>query len=382
MLNGLLRIILAGLMATGIVGYVTGGDFSQVTGAVKAATTQASTRKADRIAAKNNKPEEAPDTGATRISVISRISTATALPSVLTMTGATRANRTVEVRAETSGMVAFTVSRGSRVTEGQVLCRMRPGDRGARREAAIARYKQAELTERTQSTLSERGFAAANSATSARMSADVIRAEIKQLDIEIRSLEIKSPFSGVIDGSPAQVGAILQVGSTCATVVDPDPMRVTGFAPEFTIGKVRIGSTGTAVLATGERVEGEVIFIAPAADSATRTFRVDLSVPNPSYSLRDSVTAEITIPLGTDQAHTLPQSALTLNGEGEIGMMVVENGTARFRKVTILRDSGDGVSVTGLGARAEVIVVGQEYVSDGTAVKTTPADIALKSGAS
>jgi len=180
-------------------------------------------------------------------------------------------------------MLASTTQKGKRVQEGDVLCRLKVGDRAARREATVARFKQAQLEESTQSRLRERGIAAANTA------------------------------SGVIEGDPAQVGSIMQIGSTCATIVDPDPIRIIGFAPEFRIGDVALGTVGTAKLATGEQVQGTVVFIAQSADPATRTFQIDLSVPNPSYALRDEVTAEITIPLGTRPAHTLPQSALTLD---------------------------------------------------------------------
>jgi len=382
MLNGLFRIGLAGLIGLGIVGYVTSGDFSQVTNAVTKAVSEASTRKFERIAASNAAPQAADKTDQTLISVVTKRSIAAPLPSVLMMTGATKASRRVEARTETSGMIASTVSKGTRVNEGDILCRLKVGNRGARREAAVARFKQAQLEENTQNRLSERGVAPVNNAASARMSADIMRAEIKQLDVEIRSLEVRAPFGGVIDEGAAEIGAIMQIGSTCATIVDPDPMRVVGFAPEFRIGDVNIGTSGTAVLATGERVEGTVVFIAQSADPATRTFQIDLSVPNPTYALRDEVTAEITIPLSTRPAHTLPQSALTLNDQGEIGLMVVENGKAQFKSVKILRDSGDGVSVTGLGQQAEVIVIGQEYVSNGTAVKTTPVATALSSSAS
>ena len=87
--------------------------------------------------------------------------------------------------------------------------------------------------------------------------------------------------------------------------------------------------------------------------------------------MRDEVTAEIKIPLGNQPAHTLPQSALTLDDNGKIGVMIVEGGKATFREVKILRDDSDGLRISGIGQAAEVIVVGQEYVSEGTPVSTT-----------
>jgi len=374
MFNALLRLGLAALICFGIAFYVTDGDLRQVTRAFDTASAEASARKRDRIAAKEAADDAPAEKQESATRVVTKLSIAQPMQSEIVMTGATEASRRVEVRAETSGMVASTIAKGTRVNGGDVLCRMKVGDRAARREAAVARFKQARLDEEAQARLSERGFAAANNASEARTSADVIRAEIKQLDVEIRRLEITAPFAGVIEGEPAEIGSILQVGGTCATLVDPDPLKIVGYAPEFRVGEINLGSRGTARLATGQQVSGTVDFIAQTADPNTRTFQIELAVPNPSYALRDEVTAAITLPVGTTQAHTLPQSTLTLDEDGEIGVMVAADGTARFRRVEVLRNDKDGVRVSGLGGQAEVIVVGQEYISDGTPIDITPAD--------
>lgn len=378
MISALLRTLFASIIALVIVGYLAGGDFGQVGKAIGTAYNAFVTalddtlaRKEKRIAEKAASPEVGATKADTSIGVVTKLSVASQMASELKLTGSTAASRQVEARTETTGMIASTTQKGRRVQEGEILCRLKVGDRAARREASVARFKQAQVEEKTQMRLSERGIAAANTVSDARASADIVRAEIKQLDVEIRRLEVRAPFSGVIEGDPAQVGSIMQMGSTCATIVDPDPIRIIGFAPEFRIGDVEIGTTGTAILATGERVQGSVVFIAQSADPATRTFQIDLSVPNPSYTLRDEVTAEISIPLGNQPAHTLPQSALTLDEDGKIGVMIVEDSKATFREVKILRDDSDGLRVSGLGQSAEVIVIGQEYVSEGTPVTTT-----------
>ncbi len=374
MFNALLRLGLAALICFGIAAYVTEGDFSQVSRAFETASSEASARKRDRIAAKEAAAEQPAEKADSATRVVTKRSFAQPMQSEIVMTGATEASRRVEVRAETSGMVASTIPKGTRVNAGDVLCRMKVGDRAARREAAVARFKQARVDEQAQARLSERGFAAANNASQARTSADVIRAEIKQLDVEIRRLEITAPFGGVIEGETAEIGSILQVGGVCATLVDPDPLKVVGFAPEFRVGEIDLGSPGTATLATGQTVSGTVDFIAQTADPSTRTFQVELAVPNPSYALRDEVTAVMTLPVGTTLAHALPQSTLTLDEDGEIGVMIAVDGTARFRRVEVLRNDKDGVRLTGLGDEAEVIVIGQEYISDGTTIDTTPAN--------
>ena len=369
MLNGLLKLALAALIGLGIVGYVTGGDLSQVTEAVDKASAQAIERKRERVAAANTKPTE-PAKDET-VAVVVKRSQAQSMSATFTMTGSTEADRRIDVRVETSGMVALSPRKGTRVRQGDLLCQLQVGDRAARRESAVARFRQAQTDAQAQQKLSDRGFAAANRASDARTSAEVIRAEIKQLDVEIARLEIRAPFDGVIEDGPAETGSFLQPGGVCATLVDPDPLRAVGFAPEFKVGELRLGMPGSAKLATGQTFQGTVVYIAQTADPATRTFRIDLAGPNPNYALRDAVTAEISIPLGSQDAHKLPQSALTLNDDGKIGLMVAKDGVARFSPVDILREDAEAVWVGGLGALADVIVVGQEYVRDGIPVTTT-----------
>jgi len=61
---------------------------------------------------------------------------------------------------------------------------------------------------------------------------------------------------------------------------------------------------------------------------------------------------------------------LTLNDDGRLGLRIVdETDTARFAPVAYLRDTVDGVLVAGLPETVEIIVVGQEYVTDGVPVQ-------------
>jgi multidrug efflux system membrane fusion protein len=75
--------------------------------------------------------------------------------------------------------------------------------------------------------------------------------------------------------------------------------------------------------------------------------------------------------LGTAPAHLLPQSVLTLNDEGVLGIRAVENDIVAFYAVTILRDTREGVWVAGLPNRVDIITVGQEYVTAGQRVHAT-----------
>ncbi|NNF92319.1 MAG: efflux RND transporter periplasmic adaptor subunit, partial [Boseongicola sp.] len=93
--------------------------------------------------------------------------------------------------------------------------------------------------------------------------------------------------------------------------------------------------------------------------------------PNADLAIRDGQTAEIAIQSYGETAHLLPQSSLTLDDGGRLGVRLVQNAAAAFAPVDVLRDTTDGVWVTGLEPRADVIVVGQEFVTDGVPVSVT-----------
>jgi multidrug efflux system membrane fusion protein len=139
--------------------------------------------------------------------------------------------------------------------------------------------------------------------------------------------------------------------------------------PETDVERVQPGALAVAKLASGGQVEGEVTFLSRRADETTRTFRVEIRVDNPDLTLRDGQTAEIVISADGKTAHLLPQSALTLNDEGTLGVrLVTAENTAEFAAVSLLRDTTTGVWLAGLPETANVIVIGQEYVTDGVPV--------------
>jgi membrane fusion protein, multidrug efflux system len=155
-------------------------------------------------------------------------------------------------------------------------------------------------------------------------------------------------------------------------VISLDPIKLVGYVPETEVDRVTVGAPAFARLASGREVQGDITFISRSADSATRTFRVEVEVPNPDLAIRDGQTVEIAVASEGADAHLLPQSALTLNDAGRLGVRIVaEDETAAFAPVAVLRDTVEGIWVDGLGETADVIVVGQEFVIDGVAVAPT-----------
>ena len=113
-------------------------------------------------------------------------------------------------------------------------------------------------------------------------------------------------------------------------------------------------------------VSGVVSFLSRSADALTRTFRVEIEVPNTDLAIADGQTAEIMIAAEGSLAHLIAQSSLTLNDEGALGVRSVNSeNMVEFHPVTLIRDTVDGVWVSGLPEQINIIVVGQEFVRAG-----------------
>jgi multidrug efflux system membrane fusion protein len=207
---------------------------------------------------------------------------------------------------------------------------------------------------------------------SAKAGIQSAQARIAEAEKDIERLTIKAPFEGLLESDSAELGSLMQPGSLCATVIQLDPIKVIGFVPETAVNRVEVGALAKADLTSGLQVQGRVTFLSRSADPETRTFLVEIDVPNADLSIRDGQTAEIVIGAEGQKAHFLPQSVLTLNDEGKMGVRLVDAGsTALFLPVTLMRDTVDGVWLSGLPDQADVILVGQEFVIDGVPVAPT-----------
>lgn len=355
------------------------------------------------------------DEDETAIRVFAVKSQARMIDSAVILRGQTEAARSVEVRAQTSGQVTSEpLRKGNYVTADQLLCQIDVGTREAslaeanarlaeararvpeaqaRLDEAMARLDEAKISDNAASKLSQGGFASETRVASAQASvraaeaavasaksglestgAGIQSAEaaIASVQKDIDRLQITAPFEGLLETDTAELGSLMQLGALCATVLQLDPIKLVGFVPETDVDRVEIGALAGARLAGGQQVQGRVTFLSRSADQTTRTFRVEIQVPNADLKIRDGQTAEIIVAADGASAHLLPQSALTLNDDGDLGVRTVDaNNLAQFAKLTLLRDTADGVWVAGLPETANVITVGQEYVIDSVSVLPT-----------
>ncbi|WP_127074231.1 efflux RND transporter periplasmic adaptor subunit [Pelagibacterium lentulum] len=298
------------------------------------------------------------------------------MPLIISLRGRTQANAVVAARAETSGIVRQVhVTKGEFVNEGDLLCTLNQGTRQAQLSTAEAALEQARADLENNRALRERGVAPANTARQFEVALLSAQANYDEALTEFERTEIHAEVSGIIEDPLVTVGSLLSAGSECATIVQLDPMVFIGEVAEARVGLLDVGEDAMITTVTGQEAVGRVRFVSATANQASRTFGIEIEIPNADSAIRDGITAEAFIQVGSEQAHLLPQSALTLDSDGVLGIRTVEEGNiVAFHPIEILRDTRDGVWLTGLPDTAEVITLGQEYVQSGQTVRVSRGD--------
>lgn len=304
------------------------------------------------------------------VRVAVRTSRATSTTREIAVSARTEPNRVVELRAETDGrVISLGAERGAAVATGEKIAVLDMRDRQARLEEARANVKLMELQLQAARKLQQQQFVSETQIAEAYARVVAARTALLSIEQDIDHTTLIAPFDAVMQDRMVEMGDYVKSGDKVAQLVDTDPMIVVGEVNENEIGRVEIGGVGYARLVSGEVIDGRIRYIAPLADENTRTFRVELAIPNKDGSLRAGMTAEMRLAGQRTTVHFFSPALLTLDDNGVIGVKTVDDSNrVRFYPVEIVDSSEDGVSVGGLPEEIRLIVVGQGFVRNGDRV--------------
>lgn len=293
--------------------------------------------------------------------------------------GQTKAFRHVDVRAEVSGRVVATpVARGARVEAGDLLCEIAVDTRAADLQEARSRQEEAQMEYSGALDLQERGLQSRVAIAQLKAALDATTAAVTRAELNLNRTRITAPFAGIMETRAVEVGNLMDMGGTCASLLDDSPMLLIGQVPETDVGKLTIGAPVTATLLSGETVEGKLTYVSRAADTNSRSYGIEVEINSGYDAIRQGITAEIFISGAETRAHLIPPSALTLNDEGIMGVKILDqNNVVQFAPVTVIGENttiDTGMWVLGLPEQSVVITLGQEIVFLG---QTVSADASL-----
>lgn len=278
--------------------------------------------------------------------------------------------------ASTGRIEKINVEVGDRIKKGQLLVKM---DRTQLHQAQVqlknleTEYGRAKLLNETQS-ISKQAYDAA-----------VTQYEVAKSNVEFleENTQMLAPFNGVVTGKFFENGE-LYTGAAAGGASKPSIISIERINPLKAL--VNISEQYFPMLKNGTEVElksaiypdriykGKVSIVYPTIDKNSRTFTVEVKIPNDDETLRPGMFGTINFFIGETNTVVVPSIAvLKLQGANNRYVFVNDNGKAKRVDVTIGNRFNDQVEIISdqIQEGTELIVTGQARVVDGSPISVT-----------
>jgi membrane fusion protein, multidrug efflux system len=305
-----------------------------------------------------------------------RVSQAAPVQRLVTLQGEVLPDQQVTIRAETEGRLVETpVPLGEAVRAGTTVARIGMDDREARLRRAEAAVQGRQTEHRAAAQLAREGFQAQLRVDTALAELEAARAELESVRLDIERTRLDAPIAGVLNRRHAEVGDYVSVGAPVAEIVENDPLKALVHVPQHRIHRVRRGGLAKIEFGDGQMREGLIRHVSARADTATRTFRVEIEVPNPDRSLPSGISVQVRIPVEEVMAHRISPALVTLDPDGRLGIKIIGNeDRVLFHPIDPMRADSEGLWVGGLPETVRIVTVGQGFVSEGDSVRIVAED--------
>ena len=406
-------IIVAFLILAGVVGWLGSGQITNVNAQDEANSNTTENKDTNSYKSDDNSNENEELV----FSVETKVFKANLIDQSIELQGQTIHNKKIDVKSETSGNISeINFSRGDKVNKNLSLVLISMDDR---KEKLLSAQKDLErlskeliLNEKnrdnllrqniekiklyeieyasakqlidkglsSKSKLSLASFNLANAeadredikikfeSTLANLEAQItnVKSLLKNIKLDIAKTNISAPFDGIISEKMVEETEFISIGTPLFTIIDLDPIKIEGYLSEFDVNKVSVGTNALIEDSNGIKKNGTITFISPSAEISTRTFEITIEANNKDLTYKSGITTKIIIKGSELKAHKIPPSILTLLDDGTVGVKAVnkENNVVFYPTKTI-KDTIDGMWVSGLPESVNLIISGQEYISIG-----------------
>jgi membrane fusion protein (multidrug efflux system) len=291
----------------------------------------------------------------------------------------------VTVGCEVDGIIKkLLVDEGSPVKKGDLLLeiddeklRLEVEESEAMLREGRARFEHSQATLKRMTSLFEQGVIGQQELDDARnqelmnqATVENTQAKLSRFKKELGDTRVLAPMDGVVSERLVSAGEYVKIGASLVKIVDVNPLKLAFTLPEKNAGEIRTGQKVrvTTRVYMGEMFEGEVYFINPKVEPATRTIEVKAWVDNSEYKLRPGYFVDVKVLLGKQKSFVLPESAVLVR-EGSIVVMTVEEGIIAYKRVTPgVRFDGKVEILEGITPEDSIVVSGRSEITEGTKV--------------
>jgi len=204
----------------------------------------------------------------------------------------------------------------------------------------------------------------------AYLSADAAK---KSTERQLRNTKIKSPIDGRIAEKFVDIGQMVSPGTPVVKVIDIDRVKVEIEVSEDEVIKIKKGQSImlAADVYPGVEFTGEVLSVSPQASLNTRTYPVEVVVPNNRENeLKSGMIVRVNIRTGSmNNVVMIPRDAI-LERDGKRIAFTVDNGKARQKQLELGVTIGNRVLVKrGISPGEQLVIVGHHNLIDGSNVR-------------
>ena len=289
------------------------------------------------------------------------------------ITGIIKAKETVKLSFKLGGKVEEVYfDENDSVKAGVVLARLEQTEINARvTQAEVGVDKAKRDLERIQKLYDDNviPLAQLQDATSAleKAQADLV---IAQYNLD--HTELRAPFAGRIAFKLIQESELIGPGTPAFVLVDIREVKVEIGVSDSDIGKIQIGDEAEIRVDSYPSMSfvGVVTRKAIAADQASGTFKVEITVENRDERLLPGMIAQVSIRTQTYSAMFVPIEALSSDDKGQGMLFVVDRNRVHKKEVSVGNIKGNQAEIVeGVGLQDRVVVKGADRVKEGDAVK-------------
>jgi membrane fusion protein (multidrug efflux system) len=286
--------------------------------------------------------------------------------------GTGRANESVLITTQTSDIVyKINFDDGDRVKAGQVLLTLIDLEERAQLAALDVDLQEANRQLNRIANLAKNNVASEQLLDEQQAEVNVLIAEMNVLKTQMRALEVRAPFDGLLGLRQVSVGALVRPGDAITTLDDLSIIKV-----DFNISEVHLPSLAngqniraTSIAYPDEIFEGKIVSIGSRVDPATRAIQIRANINNQDFKLRPGMLLQINLQKKMLTTLILPEASL-VPVEDKHFVFVVNDAQVTRKQVKIgLRKPGKVQIISGLNEGELVVIEGALKLRDGSKVK-------------
>lgn len=323
------------------------------------------------------------------------------LSSVNNLSGVVASDIQTNIGAKLAGHVqSVNVDVGDSVKQGQVLAQLDPVELEGQLQQTAAQkqidqvqlqgaqtnYEQAMADYQRNNTLNNNGALSESELEQSRLKMNTAQSEIQAyqatlnrdqasaniINQQLSELTITSPMDGIVAARNIEAGEQISMQTTLFSIVSKNSLKVTVDVSDQMIANIKPGTTAKVVVPEiGKTVfEGSVANVSPTLDATSHSYPVKIQIEKTAAQLAPGMTAMVTFTgLKAQPGIIIPAQSVVETPQGS-EVFTVEHNTAHMHLVQMGAVSSDQAVITnGLKVGQQLVINGQDLLSDGVAVK-------------